>query len=73
MILNIFLKVVSFNNPYSKTHKHNLAKHLGLNLVLKLKQAGEHQQEQHTVGESLQPPGTDEHQGKQKGREAGMA
>lgn len=71
MILNAFFE--SFNNPYSKTRTLNLAKHLGLNLFLKLKQAGEHQQEQHTMSESLQPPGTDEYQGKQKGREAGMA
>lgn len=44
MILNTFLKVVSFNNPYLKSHKHNLGKYL----VLKLKQ-----QEQHSLWELM--------------------
>lgn len=49
MILNTFLKVASFSNLYLKTHKHNLGKYL----ILKLKQAGEHQQEQHSLWELM--------------------
>lgn len=71
LTLNIFLKVVNFNNPHSKAHKCNLAKHLVLNLFLKLKQAG-HNQEQHTGGESSQPRGADKHPWKQKGRRPGQ-
>lgn len=73
MILNIFLKVVGFNSPYSKARKHNLAKHLVLNLFLQLKQAGEHEQEQHIMSQNLLPPGIDELEAKvQRGRDGAV-